>query len=87
MCISHKLFDIDFLPMGADDPQVGEECNVIESCIGYGELGIESPCYELEGYGEWVYDQRNFATLPDSTADEMEEEQHESIANLETVLV
>lgn len=75
MCINHDCFDIGDLPYGPDDPQIGEDYNVIESCIGYSDSGIESPCFELEGYGPWVYDQRNFATLPDETADEIEEEQ------------
>jgi hypothetical protein len=84
MCISHEVFD-DSLPMGPDDPQIGDECEVVCVCVGIGDRGIEKPCYELEGYNsEWVYDQRNFATLPDTTADEMQEETKEGIANLET---
>lgn len=87
LCINNDCYDIGDLPFGPDDPQIGDECTVIESCIGYSESGIESPCYELEGYSPWVYDQRNFATLPDNTADEMAEESREAIVNLETVLV
>jgi hypothetical protein len=87
MCVSHTMFDIDDLPYGPTDPQIGEICEVIGECPGYNDGDVETPCYELAGYGEWVYDQRDFATLPDNTADEMQEEEREAILNLETVLV
>lgn len=89
ICINHARFGRDTFPYGPDDPQIGDECTVLNMCIGYCKDGSEAPCYELEGYGgdEYVYDQRNFATLPDTTADEMQEAEKEAIVNLETVLV
>lgn len=86
ICMNHDCFADDELPYGPDDPQIGDECIVIDACTGYGELYSEAPCYELEGYESHVYDQRNFATLPDNTADEMAEETKEAIVNLESVL-
>ncbi len=86
MCISHERFGDD-LPYGPNDPQIGDECVVIRSCIGYDEKGKGFPSYELKGYVPYLYDQRNFAILPDETADEMQEESREAIVNLETVLV
>ena len=44
--------------------------------------------YVLNELGdEYAYKQSHFATLPDSTADEMQEAQHEAIVNLENVAV
>lgn len=76
MCINHQRFG-DTIPYGPEDPQIGDECTVLNICVGYDNDGDEAPCYELEGYGDddYVYDQRNFAVLPDTTADEMEEEE------------
>jgi hypothetical protein len=87
ICVSHKMFDIGDLPYGPTDPQIGDTCEVIGECIGYNDSNIETPCYELAGYDEWVYDCRDFATLPDTTADEMQEETKEAIVNIETELV
>lgn len=81
------MFDIGDLPYGPYDPQIGDTCEVVSECPGYNDSGLETPCYELAGYGEWVYDQRDFAVLPDASADEMQEECHEAIVNLETELV
>lgn len=89
LCTNHERFGRDTIPYGPNDPQIGDECTVLNTCIGYDIGGSEAPCYELEGYGgdDYVYDQRNFATLPDSSADEMAEVEKEAIVNLETVLV
>lgn len=64
VCINHNRFDDD-LPYGPDDPQIGDECTVIDVCIGYDERGKGVPSYELEGYSPYVYDQRNLAPLSD----------------------
>lgn len=65
VCISHTCYDWSDTPFGPDDPQIGDECEVICECIGYSTNGTEGPCYELEGYDEWVYDVRNFSPLSD----------------------
>jgi hypothetical protein len=62
-------------------PEVGDKLHVIEAKVMYGLL-----FYDLEGYSEFLYDARYFATLPDDTADDMQEEEKEAIVNLETVL-
>lgn len=62
VCINHLCYDNCF-PFEPSDPQIGDECNVIGRCIGYDQKGKGAPCYKLEGYGEYVYDQRNFAPL------------------------
>lgn len=41
--------------------------------------------YRLSGFKGFEYHAGNFATLPDQTAEEMSEENRESIANLEHV--
>lgn len=45
-----------------------------------------STYYSLQRFNSTIgYDTKHFATLPDLTADEMEEEEKEAIVNLETV--
>lgn len=65
ICVNHERFGRDTIPYGPDDPQIGDECTVLNTCVGYDNDGSEAPCYELDGYGddEYVYDQRNFAPL------------------------
>ena len=55
VCVNHDCYDAD-KPCGPNDPQIGDECAVIESCIGVDDEGNEAPCYKLEGYGPDVYD-------------------------------
>ena len=62
VCINHKRYE-NCLPYGPEDPQIGDECTVVRSCIGYDQRGKGMPSYELEGYSQYVYDQRNFAPL------------------------
>lgn len=62
-CINHDLFDEGDIPYGPADPQIGDECEVVKECTGYNDMGHESPCFELEGYNDWVYDQRNYAII------------------------
>lgn len=62
VCVNHDCYDAD-KPYGPGDPQIGDECFVVAECIGVDDEGNEAPCYELEGYGPDVYDQRNFAPL------------------------
>jgi hypothetical protein len=69
-CINHNVFDEGDIPYGPNDPQVGESCEVVSECVGTNDIGIETPCFELVGYPEWVYDQRNFAQV--SNLDETE---------------
>jgi len=64
-CINHGLFDVDDIPYGPNDPQIGDICEVVGECPGYNNGDVETPCYELAGYDEWVYDQRDFAPLSD----------------------
>jgi hypothetical protein len=65
ICVSHNLFNKDDIPYEPTDPQIGEICEVIGECPGFNDGGVETLCYELAGYGDWVYDQRDFAVLPD----------------------
>lgn len=84
MCMNHDDFGYDCHSWTDSDPQIGSEYEAIRSVIGYDNKGKRVPSYELKGFLEYVYDQRNFATLPDATADEMQEVVHEAIVNLET---
>lgn len=76
VCISHDRYDDD-LPYGPDDPAIGDECTVIDICIGYDEKGKGVPCYQLEGYNPYVYDQRNFALPSDLDETELVTEEFE----------
>lgn len=62
------------------NPEVGDELTVLD---------IEEPLgrtfYDLDGYPEFLYDSKFFAILPDTSADDMQEAEHEAIVNLETV--
>lgn len=81
MCISHE----DFSNGGSWEgpvPPIGGVFEVKRECIGYGTDGEETSCYELVGFNDeddFVYDQRNFATLPEPTATEMYEVEIEGI--------
>ena len=87
MCVNHDLFGDAVMPYGPTDPQIGDECEVVKEAIGYDNNDKPTPCFDLKGFSRYYYDQRNFATLPDSTADEMQEADQEAIVNLETVAV
>jgi hypothetical protein len=64
-------------------PEVGSEYVVIDE-VRHGGFDL----YVLAGFpSDCGYVKSGFATLPDSTADEMAEESREAIVNLETVLV
>lgn len=61
-------------------PQLCEEYTVITECIGFTRLGAPVKCFMLAEFPEdELYDQHNFAILPDATAEEMEEEVKEAI--------
>jgi hypothetical protein len=63
-------------------PEVGDEDVVLRK-----HEQARHVYYILERFGEDNgYRSDHFATLPDSTADEMREEEREAIVNLETVL-
>jgi hypothetical protein len=62
-------------------PEVGEITEVINSKEYFGRQ-----FYDLDGYPEFWFLAECFATLPDSTADEMQEQSREAIVNIETVL-
>jgi hypothetical protein len=50
------------------------------------EVAEEGTYYILAGFPEWFYYHHElFAILPDTTADQMQEENRESIINIETV--
>lgn len=62
-------------------PVVGSEYEVIDE-TQHGGFDL----YVLAGFpSDCGYVRSGFATLPDKTADEMAEEKHEAIVNLETV--
>lgn len=68
ICIKHSN-NANSYPYRSCDPQVGEECAVLGTAIGLGNDGSEHPCYRLEGFPGWFYDQQDFAPLngPDET--------------------
>jgi hypothetical protein len=51
-------------------PEVGAVLEVVKAKTVYGRV-----FYDLDGYSEFLYDARFFATLPDESADEMAEEE------------
>lgn len=61
------------------EPKVGDIDIVVNSKVKYGNT-----FYKLERFSGNAYRADHFATLPDSTADEMAEESREAIVNLET---
>lgn len=70
----HALYD------GGPDLQIGSEYNVEYETLGYGKNGYGPvKCFKLVEVEYYVFDQRNFATLPDQTADDMESETKEAI--------
>ena len=78
----------NFLPApGSEDkdrPKFLDEDIVTAERYSYKYGGIY---YNLQRFGdETWYGADHFATLPDQTADETEEERQEAIVNLETVL-
>lgn len=71
--------------------QILEEVTVINetTCCGneYWQFAeYEYAMIDGQKYRLW-YDKRDFATLPEATAEEMQEEQRESIINLENAIV
>jgi hypothetical protein len=84
ICVTEKDFTAG--GEGKSGIKVGDEHEVHCEMIGIDKNGARIPCYKLVAFinTSFVHDQRNFATLPNSTADEMQEEKHEAIANLET---
>lgn len=67
----------------APRPEVGDKDSVLMIWEGFGSV-----YYILERFGrDNAYRTDHFATLPDSSADEMADAEKEAIANLETVLV
>lgn len=73
ICINHDDFGGDVIPYGPADPQIGDECEVLNTVIGYANDGKENLCYDLVGYPLFLYDVRNFATLSDQPAEVIEE--------------
>lgn len=77
MCITHENFHGIEREANIPYPEIGETVTV----IGEGVFAGVVDCYILQEYKspswimEWGYDKRNFAILPDKTADEIEEEQ------------
>ena len=65
ICVNHDDFGRDVPPYGPSDPQIGDICKVVRNCIGFDNKLIRCECYELEGYNDWFYDQRNFAEISD----------------------
>lgn len=58
---------------------IGDEFTVRAECIGYGKNDCEIPCYELAGFVNVAFDQRNFSVLPEDSADDMDAADHEAI--------
>lgn len=84
ICVTEK----DFTAGGVSESgiKVGDEHEVVREMIGIDNSGERIPCYKLVAFinTTLVHDQRNFAILPDASADEMQEETREAIVNLET---
>jgi hypothetical protein len=83
MCTGH--LDLNKVPAWAKKlpltkPEIGDRCTVTE-VSGKGKLKYYT-LSEFPTYQE--YDSRAFATLPDTSADEMQEQGHEAIINIET---
>lgn len=59
--------------------QVGDEFNVVGEVMGRGKNGNIFPCWDLEPFAHtlFVFDKRNFATLPDEPAEVIEEQEPE----------
>ena len=82
MCVD----DSEFKRNGNKDvPAVGDICTVTDSYVDV--FDNNDPVYEFAEYSNHIFSQRYFATLPDSTADDMKEVEKEAIVNLETVAV
>lgn len=75
ICVTHK----DFTPgLGAGMsgiPEIGEVVTVERETFSIDFI----PCYKFYEYSGYVFDRRNFATLPEQSADEMQEESHEAL--------
>jgi len=56
---------------------VGDDFKVIAQCVGYGKNDIEVACYEFAEFRNtnMVFDQRNFAILPDTEPETVTEEE------------
>jgi hypothetical protein len=59
-------------------PEVGDELTVLSVEEHYGRT-----FYDLDGYPEFLYDSKFFATLPEPDADNMKEEEQQAIVNLQ----
>lgn len=57
--------------------QIGDEFNVVGDVMGVGKNGTTFPCWDLEPFAHTihVFDKRNFATLPNTPAEVIEEPQ------------
>jgi hypothetical protein len=80
ICINHDLHDPEERPYGAEDPKIGDTCEVKRAFDVYTVRGV-FPCYDLVGYDRSVYNQKNFAEVTDFdettlVADEFEEKYH-----------
>jgi hypothetical protein len=85
MCITGNDFTEGKAAAYDNIMEVGDEFTVERECVGYGVNGLKVACYKLAEVDFWLFDKRNFATLPDSTADDMQEVEKEAIVNFETV--
>lgn len=85
ICISNKDLSGGLSPFSFTYVEVGNEYTVLEPCIGYGINNAEVACFDLKEltHTDRVFDQRNFAILPDKSADEMSQESKEAIINIE----
>jgi hypothetical protein len=79
MCVTEEDFTGDGYPDNGNSPKVGGIYTVARETWGIGMKGIRVACYALTEFVGYVFDRQNFATLPEVTASEIEEETREAI--------
>jgi len=79
LCVTLEDFTGSGIPLEPGEIEIGSEYTVIDV-----EHFNGLPHYHFAERPKFIYDVRNFAVLPDQSADQMQEENKEAIINIET---